>query len=84
MPDLIEIPCRGCKRLIAVGNGPPMHKVWCSEICANDWPVTDNEDRDAIIETLARLRDWTPTRVAMNFDITRPRAQQILRERLVR
>lgn len=83
-PDLIEVRCRGCRVLIGVGNGPPMHKLFCTEYCANDFPVTDNEDRDSIIETLARLQGWSPTRIAMNFDMTRPRAQQILRERLVR
>lgn len=69
---------------MGVATGPPMHKTWCSEACAQDYPATENEERDSFIETLARLREWNPTRVAMNFEVTRPRAQQILRERLVR
>lgn len=82
--EYTEVRCTGCKVLMGVGNGPPMHKVWCTPVCAADFPVSDNEERDSIIEALARLNAWTPTRIAVNFDMSRARALQVLKERLVR
>lgn len=58
-----------------------MHKMTCSTFCASDDPFSENEERDTVIEMLARTQGWNPTRVAVNFEITRQRAQQILRER---
>lgn len=77
------VRCRGCQRQIAVGHGPPMHKLFCSTPCAEDYPAGANEERDDLIETLVRLKGWNPTKVAAHFEITRQRAQQILQERLV-
>ena len=82
MSDLIEVRCRGCYRLMGVGNGPPMHKLFCTELCAADYPVSDNEERDDMIETLVRLKKWNPTKVSLSFDITRQRAQQIIKDRV--
>lgn len=82
--DTVDVRCRGCYIRMGVGNGPPMHKVFCSRLCSRDIPISENEDRDAVIEMLVRLRSWTPTRIAMNFDISRQRARQVIDERIPR
>lgn len=81
--ELIGVRCRGCLRLIARSHGHPMHKLFCSDVCAADFPVLENTERDDVIEAVSRGRGWTATRVALHFELTRQRAQQILQERLV-
>lgn len=80
---LVEVRCRGCLKLIGKGHGHPMHKLFCTEVCAADFPVVENIERDDVIEVVARKRGWTATSAAVHFDLTRQRAQQILQERLV-
>ena len=79
---LVDVRCRGCLKRIAKGHGHPMHKLYCSDVCAADYPVVENIERDDVIEVLGR-KGWKPTKVALVFEITRQRAQQILQERWV-
>lgn len=78
---LVDVRCRGCLRLIGKGHGHPMHKLFCTSLCAADWPVFENIERDDVIEQLVRRRGWDATRIAVNFDVSRQRAYQILKER---
>lgn len=81
--DLMEVRCRGCKRKMGVAHGHPMHKLYCSEICAQDHPVLDNTERDDVLEVLVRMKGWTANRIALELDISRQRAHQILQERFL-
>jgi gamma-glutamyl-gamma-aminobutyrate hydrolase PuuD len=81
--ELVGVRCRGCLRLVAKSHGHPMHKLFCSDLCAADYPVVENTERDDVIEAVARSRGWTATSVALHFELTRQRAQQILTERQV-
>lgn len=79
--ELVKVRCRGCLRQIGVGHGHPMHKLFCSSVCAEDFPVLENTERDDVIEVLVRRNGWNAPKIAVNFEISRQRAQQILSER---
>jgi hypothetical protein len=46
-------------------------------------PATANEERDSLIEAVARAKKVTPTHLALHFDMNRQRIHQILRDRHV-
>jgi len=77
----VDVRCRGCGRRMGVGHGHPMHKLFCSEMCASDFPVFENTERDDVLEYLVRKNGWNAARIAMSFGVSRQRAQQILNER---
>lgn len=77
----VEVRCRGCMRRMGVGHGHPMHKLFCSSACADDFPVFENTERDDVIEVLIRTRGWNAPRVALALGVSRQRAQQIISER---
>ena len=81
--DMVEVRCRGCRRKVGVGSGHPQHTFYCSEACAHDHPVLDNTERDDVLEMLVHLKGWTASRIAMELDISRQRAHQILQERFL-
>lgn len=78
---LVPVHCRGCGRRMGVGHGHPMHKLFCSEACAVDFPVMDNTERDDVIEYLVREKGWNIPRVALEFGLSRQRARLVLRSR---
>lgn len=77
----VEVRCRGCMRKMGVGHGHPMHKLFCTAACADDFPAFENTERDDVIETLVRTRGWNAARVALALGVSRQRAQQIISER---
>lgn len=81
--DLMEVRCRGCRRKMGVAHGHPMHKLYCDALCAQDFQVLENTERDDVMEVLVRRKGWTASRIAMELDITRQRAHQILQERFL-
>lgn len=80
--QLEAVRCRGCLRSFAVANGPPMHTIFCDVVCASLPAVGQNEERNDLIESLVRLEGWSATQVAVEFDISRQRASQLIKERL--
>lgn len=81
MDDFVAVRCRGCRR--PVGHGKKDYPVVCSASCADMPPASQNEERDSLIEALARALKLTPTEIAIRFDMNRQRVHQILEERHV-
>lgn len=81
MDTLADVRCRGCRKRMGVGHGHPQQKLFCSSICAVDYPVFDNTERDDVIEILVRTRGWDAIRIAMELGLSRQRAYQILNSR---
>lgn len=79
--ELVEVRCRGCRTLIGMGHGQPQQTLFCSTFCSTDYPALDNTERDDLIEYLVYFQAWAVTKVAREFDISRQRAHQIMRER---
>ncbi len=81
--NLLTVRCRGCKRKVGVGSGHPQHTFYCSEVCAQDHQVFENTERDDVLEALVRAKGWTANRIALELEISRQRAHQILQERFL-
>ena len=73
----MDVRCRGCRRKVGVGSNHPMHTFFCSEACAQEVQVTENTERDEVLEYLVITRGWTTTRIAMELGISRQRAHQV-------
>jgi hypothetical protein len=45
-----QVACAGCRRVIGVTTSvSPIPRIYCSEDCLDDFPVSDNESRDDLI-----------------------------------
>ncbi len=76
---LVPFHCRGCGRTMGYATtGKPERQVYCRPVCALEGPVSDNEQRDALIVELGNVRRWTAQKLAGTFDVSRQRVQQIL------
>lgn len=80
--EMVEIRCRGCRRLVAVG--PADFRVYCDEMCATDYPATAAEARDALIEAIYQKTSKPKTAIAQEFGVSRQRVDQILAARSLR
>ena len=78
---LLTVKCRGCHRQVGVSSKD--YPVYCSPWCADQPSATSDEERDSLIEALARIRHLTPTQIAVRFSLTRQRVHQILQDRHV-
>lgn len=77
---LLTVKCRGCHRQVGVGSKD--YALYCTLSCQGMPPATSDEERDSLIELLAR-KGKSPTSLAMKFDISRQRVHQILQHRHV-
>ena len=76
---LIEVRCRGCRRLL--GYGPADFRIYCDSSCADDFPAVVSEDRDALIEAINQETGLISARLGEQFGIARQRVDQILARR---
>lgn len=75
-----SVNCRGCGRLVGYVERQSSHApIYCSIICMVDIPISENEERDAMIELLTKK--FPHTQVAKMFSITRQRVSQIVEQR---
>ena len=81
--DLVPVHCRGCGAKIA--EAPQDFRAFCTTLCAQDFPISQHEDRDSLIEAVFGA-DPQPTKtdIAQAFGVTRQRVTQIINERAVR
>lgn len=82
MADLVEIRCRGCRRLLGVG--PTDFRIYCDAWCAADYPAFAQEARDALIEAVYLETSPSQASLAKVFDISRQRVDQILTQRNIK
>lgn len=79
MEAMVEIRCRGCRRLIGIG--PADFRIYCSQQCAEDFTITSAEARDALIEAIFQETRISKTALAKEFGVSRQRVDQILTQR---
>jgi hypothetical protein len=77
-----DVRCRCCKRLLGVG--PSDFRVYCDEMCYEDYPVATAESRDALIEAIFQKTGRSKTSLAKQFEVSRQRVDQILGTRSFR
>lgn len=75
-----SVRCRGCRRRVGVANDTH-NGVYCDKRCAEDIAVSVNEDRDDLLELLARNGVDRGTLVS-EFGITKQRLSQVLSKRV--
>lgn len=80
----VTIHCRGCRR--TVGVGPADYRIYCDIYCASDFPVTREEQRDALIEALAVEygEELNQAHLAALFGVSRQLINKILQQRDIR
>jgi hypothetical protein len=78
---MVEVRCRTCRRLLGIG--PSDFRIYCDEQCANDYPVSREESRDALIEAIFQKTGRSKTSLATDFGVSRQRVDQILAARRV-
>ena len=79
MEKMVEIRCRGCHRLLGIG--PADFRIYCEPSCAEDFPATAQEGRDALIEAIFQEHSISKTGLAEEFGISRQRVDQIISQR---
>lgn len=55
--------------------------IYCSPECVADYPASDNEDRNALIETILQTSSLSKAEVAAKFGMTRQAVSKSMRER---
>lgn len=82
MTDVIEpVACAGCKKVVGVTTSvSPIPRIYCTDRCLADYPVSANEPRDDVI--LQLLHKGVPKgRIAEAFDLSRQRIIQMAHAR---
>ena len=80
--DLVDVRCRGCFQHLGVGPNRPFH-IFCDLDCAEDYPATINEGRDALMEAIFQTVTITKADLASYFGVTRQRCEQIISRRVI-
>lgn len=81
MDEMVEVRCRGCGRLLGVA--PADFRIYCDQMCAEDYPAVTAESRDALIEAVFQMRSPAKAVIAKSFGISRQRVDQILLARRI-
>lgn len=79
LEEMVEIHCRGCRRMLGIG--PADFRVYCNTDCANDFPATAQEGRDAVIEVIFQTKGLAKAAIGEMFGMSRQRIDQILQAR---
>lgn len=83
MPELLrDVRCRGCLRQLGVGKDDRV--IYCDAQCANDFPASQTEARDALLEAVYLTHRYTFAKLGEMFGFSRQNAQQIVTKRDVR
>lgn len=76
---LRDVRCRGCLRQLGVGKDDRV--IYCDAQCANDFPASMTEARDALLEAVWLQNRYTYAKLGEMFGFSRQNAQQILVKR---
>ena len=86
MTDLMlhEVRCRTCSRVLGVARGN-VYTIFCNPVCATDYPVEQEEDRNAYIEYIYRAtgRQLPLTYFATAMGLSRQRIFDIVKKRRI-
>jgi hypothetical protein len=78
---LVKVACAGCRKPLGVSR-TASRRLYCTEQCAADFPVSANESRDDLIFQLFAKDDGrTKGPVAEHFGVSRQRIIQISQAR---
>ena len=77
--DFVAVRCNGCHRLIGIGPSNP--RIYCDALCADDYPASSREGRDALVEQIYYAQHPTKVFLAKAFGVTRQMVEQILNNR---
>jgi hypothetical protein len=80
---LQEIHCRGCRRIVGMARND-MSALYCDLSCVEDYPASNTEARDALMEAMYLTQRPTLADLGKMFGFTRQRAHQIVSERDIR
>lgn len=71
------VSCAGCRRVVGVtASISPVPRIFCSEVCHKDYPVSDNESRDGLIAYLLHKK-MPKGKIAEAFGLSRQRIIQM-------
>lgn len=75
--DTAPVECAGCKKVIGITESvSPIPRIFCTEECLEDFPVSKNESRDDLI--LYLLHKKVPKgQIAEAFGLSRQRIIQM-------
>lgn len=81
MSETTQVECAGCRRVIGLTESiSPVPRIYCSERCLTDYPVSPNEARDDHI--LYLLHMGVPKgKIAQEFGLSRQRIIQLANAR---
>lgn len=74
------IRCRGCRRELAFST-TYRTPTYCDELCANDYPTGDNEDRNALLYDLSRCAQVPQLALSQMFGIARQWVNKLINDR---
>lgn len=75
------VECAGCRKVVGHTTSiSPVPRIFCSERCLHDFPVSDNEARDDLIFNLLHLGK-PKGQIAAAFNLSRQRVIQIANAR---
>jgi hypothetical protein len=74
--SFVDIHCRGCRRFLGIG--PEQARMYCDRRCADDYQVSSEEGRDALIYAISTEKNWSYPRLAAMFGCSRQRINQIV------
>lgn len=79
---LAEIRCPSCLGVVGLARKDNGNAVFCSTYCAEDFRVSANEERDALIDLLAAQgRSAFQITLDLDLDISRQAVSQIIERR---
>lgn len=79
--EITEIACSGCGRPLGrTSSVSPVPRLFCSSVCQEDWPISQNEDRDDLIFQLLHFGE-TKGKIASAVGLSRQRIIQLAHQR---
>lgn len=79
--EVSQVECAGCKKIIGVTTSvSPIPRIFCTEECLEDYPVSKNESRDELILYLLHKGKPKGT-IAKAFGLSRQRIIQMSHSR---
>lgn len=79
--EVSQVECAGCRKIIGFTTSvSPVPRIYCSERCLDDYPVSANEARDDLILQLLHLQE-PKGKIAEAFGLSRQRIIQLANAR---
>jgi hypothetical protein len=79
---LKDVRCRGCRRQLGVAKVD--NTIFCDRSCAEDFPASTTEARDALVEAVYLKGHYTYAKLGEMFAFSRQRGAQIVADRDLR